>query len=227
MFTTTSPAAHSRQTKLLIGNSLRKFSMPPQHQHRHPNGIAPLGQVLHNQTCHFALGIPSISKGTNTIVFIRQDNILIDQCKDVTYGRVCINYHPEKANPNCTRLIVGGNPITYLGDCGTPTVDMVTVKIHLNSVVFTKGARYCTIGLKDLYLNTPIAHPEFMRMKLVKLPKEFAQIYKLHNLATANGFVSIKIQNGMYGLPQAGILTQELLKKCLNKHGYCQSLHQK
>jgi hypothetical protein len=27
----------------------------------------------------------------------------------------------------------------------------------------------------------------------------------------------------MYGLPQAGILAQELLKKCLNKHGYCQS----
>jgi hypothetical protein len=27
----------------------------------------------------------------------------------------------------------------------------------------------------------------------------------------------------MYGLPQAGILAQELLKKCLNKHGYQQS----
>jgi hypothetical protein len=27
----------------------------------------------------------------------------------------------------------------------------------------------------------------------------------------------------MYGLPQAGILAQELLEKCLNKHGYCQS----
>jgi hypothetical protein len=27
----------------------------------------------------------------------------------------------------------------------------------------------------------------------------------------------------MYGLPQAGILAQELLKKCLNKNGYCQS----
>jgi hypothetical protein len=27
----------------------------------------------------------------------------------------------------------------------------------------------------------------------------------------------------MYGLPQAGILVQELLEKCLNKHGYCQS----
>jgi hypothetical protein len=27
----------------------------------------------------------------------------------------------------------------------------------------------------------------------------------------------------MYGLPQAGILMQELLEKCLKKHAYCQS----
>jgi hypothetical protein len=100
---------------------------------------------------------------------------------------------------------------------------MVTVKIHLNSIVSTKGARYCTIDLKDFYLNTPMARPEFMRMKLADLPKEFARIYKLHDLANTNGFISIKIQKGMYGLPQAGILAQELPKKRLNKHGYCQS----
>jgi hypothetical protein len=68
-----------------------------------------------------------------------------------------------------------------------------------------------------------MACPEFMRMKLAELPKEFTWIYKLHNLANANGFISINIQKGMYGLPQAGILAQELLKKGLNKHGYRQS----
>jgi hypothetical protein len=136
---------------------------------------------------------------------------------------VCISYRPEKADPNHTRLTVGGNCITYPGDCGTPTIDMVTVKIHLNNIVSTKGACLCTINLKDFYLNTLMAHPEFMCMKLAELPKEFAQIYKLHDLADVNGFVSIKIQKGMYGLPQAGILVQELLKQCLNKHGYRQS----
>jgi hypothetical protein len=136
---------------------------------------------------------------------------------------VCINYHPEKANPNRTCLTVGSNCITYPGDCGTSTVDMVTVKIHLNSVLFRKGARYCTIDLKDFYLNTLMARPEFMHMKLAELPKEFTRIYKLHDLVNANRFVSIKIQKGIYGLPQAGILVQELLKKCLNKHGYRQS----
>jgi hypothetical protein len=100
---------------------------------------------------------------------------------------------------------------------------MVTVNIHLNSVVSIKGARYCTIDLKDFYLNTPVARLEFMRMQLAELPKEIAQIYKLHDLADTNIFISIKIQKGMYGLPQAGILAQEILEKRLNKHGYCQS----
>jgi hypothetical protein len=68
-----------------------------------------------------------------------------------------------------------------------------------------------------------MARPEFMCMKLADLPKEFARICKLHNLADTNKYISIKIQKGMYGLPQAGIPAQELLKKPLNKHGYCQS----
>jgi hypothetical protein len=46
-----------------------------------------------------AQGIPGIGTGTNTIVFIRQEDIPIDQQKDVTYGRMCINYCPEKAIP--------------------------------------------------------------------------------------------------------------------------------
>jgi hypothetical protein len=114
---------------------------------------------------------------------------------------VCVNYHPEKADPNCTCVTIGGNRITYPKDCGTPTVNMVTVKIHLNSIISTKVARYCTIDQKDFYPNTPMVCPEIMHMKLADLPEEFAQIYKLHDLVNAYGFVSIKIQKGMYGPP--------------------------
>jgi hypothetical protein len=45
---------------------------------------------------------------------------------------------------------------------------------------------------------------------------------QMHDLVDPNGFISIKIQKGMYGFPQAGNYAQELLKKRLNKHGYCQ-----
>ena len=33
----------------------------------------------------------------------------------------------------------------------------------------------------------------------------------------------IEVRKGMYGLPQASLLAQKLLKKCLNKHCYTQS----
>ena len=58
----------------------------------------------------------------------------------------------QKDVPNRTRLTMGRNRITYPGNCGTPTVDMVMVKIHLNRVISTKGAQYCTIDLHRLGL---------------------------------------------------------------------------
>ena len=70
---------------------------------------------------HLAQGIPGKSPGTNTIMFIGRDDVPIDRRRDITYSRVCVNYRPEKADPNRTRLTVGGNRITYPGDCGTPT----------------------------------------------------------------------------------------------------------
>jgi hypothetical protein len=136
---------------------------------------------------------------------------------------VCINYRQEKDDPNQTCLTVGGNRVNYPGDCGTPTVNMVTVKLHLNSVISTKRACYCTIDLNDFYPMTPMACPKFMPMKIKALPAKIIKLYKLNNKATSDGFIYIKIQKGMHGLPQAGILAQELFKKHLNKHGYHQS----
>ena len=43
------------------------------------------------------------------------------------------------------------------------------------------------------------------------------------DLAMPDGYVYIEVWKGMYGLPQAGILAQELLEQCLAKEGYLQS----
>ena len=85
-------------------------------------------------------GIPGIVDGTNTISFIDKSNIPADRWQDVTYGHIISSYRPEKADPNRIRLTVGGNRINYPGDCGTPTADMLTVKLLLNSTVSTNGA---------------------------------------------------------------------------------------
>jgi hypothetical protein len=89
-----------------------------------------------------AQGIPKVSKGNNTIVFIQHKDIPTNCKRNVTYAQVYVNYCPEKEDPNHTGVIVGGNLLHYLGDCGTPTVDMITVKLHLISIIATKNAHY-------------------------------------------------------------------------------------
>jgi hypothetical protein len=94
-----------------------------------------------------AQGISGVSKGTDTIIFIARDEIPLTWLKDVTNGCVCIDYRPEKDDPNRTRLIVGSDRLNVPGDCGMLTDVIVMVKFHLNSVILTKGAHYCTIDL--------------------------------------------------------------------------------
>jgi hypothetical protein len=121
------------------------------------------------------------------------------------------------------RITVGGSLINYPGDCGTPTADLLTVKLLLNSVISTPGAKFMTMDISNFYLNTPLKRKEYLRMKLSDMPENVIEHYKLRGLATKDGYVFVAVKRGMYGLPNAGILAQELLEKRLNKHGYHQS----
>ena len=73
-----------------------------------------------------------------------------------------MNYRPEKGDPYRTRLTVGGNLIVYPGDCGTPIVDLLTVKLLLNSIISTPDAKFMTIDIKNFYLNTPMDQFKYM-----------------------------------------------------------------
>ena len=95
----------------------------------------------------------------------------------MTYGRIVINYCPEKRDPNRVRLTVGSDVINCPGDYGTPTADMITVKMLLNSVMSTKGAKFMSIYIKNFYLNTPMAQYEYMRLKITELPQDFIDEY--------------------------------------------------
>jgi hypothetical protein len=70
---------------------------------------------------------------------------------------------------------------------------------------------------------TPMDQYEYFRMKLELFPPEIIDKYRLRNKVDADGNVFCKVQRGMYGLPQAGIIAQDLLTKQLNKAGYRQS----
>ena len=177
-----------------------------------------------NELGRLAQGMPGRVKGTNTIFFIPRHSVPKERTKDVTYGLITCLIRPEKIEePNRTRLVAGGDRVHYPYDAGTPTADLLTVKLLINSIISTPGARFFTMDIKNFYLCTPMERYEYMRLKLSDMPDDVILHYKLRDIATPDGYVYCEIRQGMYGLPQAGIIAQELLAKRLKEHGYSQS----
>jgi hypothetical protein len=177
-----------------------------------------------NEIGRLAQGMPGRNKGTNTIFFIRQDQVPRNRIKDTTYGLITCLVCAEKLDePNRTRLVAGGDRVHYPGDAGMPTADLLTVKLLINIIISTPGAKFMTMDIKDFYLNTPMTRYEYMRLKMSDMPDGVIEHYNLREIATPDGFIYCEIQKGMYGLPQAGIIAQELLADRLQNHGYTQS----
>jgi hypothetical protein len=164
-----------------------------------------------------------IKNPTNTIEFISQHKVLADRRNDVTYKQFVSSVRPKKAEPNRMRFMVGGNRINYPGKVATLTTEMLVAKMLFNSVISTKGARFMTMDISNFYLMTPLHRAEFIQIKLSDIPNEVIREYKLREKATKNGSIYIRAKRGMHGLPQAGLLANKLLERCLNKHGYWQS----
>jgi hypothetical protein len=160
--------------------------------------------------------------GTNTMFFIHKDDIPQDRRKDITYGRIVVMLRPQKKEPARTRLTVGGNLIDYPWDVATPTSDLTTAKLLFNSVVSTPGAVFVVMDVKNFYLNTPMERPEYMRLPLKLIPPEIIDKYNLRDKVDDKGFVYVRIELGMYGLPQAGLLANKLLAQRLQIDGYYQ-----
>ncbi len=112
-------------------------------------------------------------------------------------------------------MVVGGDKVHYPGNAGTPTADLLTIKILINSIISTAGAKFMRMDIKDFYLNTPMARYKYMQLHIADMPDNVIEHYNLRDKATPNGYIYCKIQKGMYGLPQAGIIAQQLLKECL------------
>jgi len=87
-----------------------------------------------------AQGMPGQNTGTNTIFFIRCNQVPCDRTKDVTYGLIsCLVRSVKIDEPNRTRLVAGGDRVHYPGDAGMSTADLLTVKLLINSIISTTG----------------------------------------------------------------------------------------
>jgi hypothetical protein len=111
-------------------------------------------------------------------------------------------------------MTVGGNLIDYPFELTMRTVDMVSSKILWNSVISTKDARFAGADIKNMYLETPLDQYEYMKMQITLFPADIIEHYRLKE-KVLKGYVYVEIQKGMYGLLQAGIHANKLLKERL------------
>ena len=89
---------------------------------------------------------------------------------------------------------------------------MLVAKLLFNSVVSTPKVRFMTMDISNFYLMTTLKRPDYIRMKLSKIPSEVIKKYRLRDITTPDGSVYIEATKGMYGLPHEGLLANELLK---------------
>jgi hypothetical protein len=157
--------------------------------------------------------------GTNTFFLINYQDIPAHKKKEICHTMVVCEVRPEKDNPNRTRITIGGNCICYPGNVGTNTASLKLVKLLLNSVLSWKGARFSSINLKNFYFDIPMPDPEYVQIKIADIPEEFIKEYNLAG-QDRDGWIYFKIRQGCYGLPQAGILANDLLQTRLVAEDY-------
>jgi hypothetical protein len=96
-----------------------------------------------NEMSQLLLGIdPTSNTGTDTIRFIGHDEVPTG--KTPTYLSIVVGIQPKKEETHRVRFTCGGDKTVYAGNVSTPTADMSTIKIHLNSTISTKNAKYMT-----------------------------------------------------------------------------------
>ena len=78
-----------------------------------------------------------------------------------------------------------------------------------------------TMDLGNFYLGRPLDCPEYVRIKISTIPQEFTEEYNLLRFKHS-GWVYFECTKGMYGLKQAGKLSNDLLAEQLHAHRYYQ-----
>jgi hypothetical protein len=160
---------------------------------------------------------------TETMFFINKDEIPQEHKDNKMYAQIVCMYQDGKKDKYWMCIIMGSNLVTYPRDCGTPTADLITVKLLLNRIISMPHTKFMTLNHKDFYLMAPMKCYEYFQMKIELFPQDIINQYNLTNKVDHNGNVHCKVRPGMYGLPQAGVIAQELLEECLCAAGYSQS----
>ena len=100
-------------------------------------------------------GCQGVTTAQTCYFFIDKGKVPPDRWWDITQGKIVCTLQPQKVDVNRTRLTMGGDRINMYMDCGTPTANLLTVKLLFNSIVSTPGEIVLGLDLKDFYLKLP------------------------------------------------------------------------
>ena len=135
-----------------------------------------------------------------------------------------VAYRPEKSDPNRTRITAGGDKLDYEGDTATHSASMTIIKCHWNSVISTPKAKYATGDAGNMYLESTLPKPQYVKFKYSEIPDDIKEQYDLQSLVH-NGYVYVRIDKAWYGLKESGKIANDDMVALLKQHGYHQAKH--
>ena len=78
-------------------------------------------------------------------------------CGKETVERKPVESPPSQAVGPAPQKIMAGGDLTH--NVTHTNTNTTTVKVILNSIIYTHGSKFTRIDLKDFYLNTPMEQP--------------------------------------------------------------------
>ena len=136
-------------------------------------------------------------EGTDTIKFLRYYEM--PKHRHPTYARFVCEIHPQKTEKERTRLTVGGNLIDYPDTVTTRTFDLVTFKMHINSILSRPNRKYCSFDIKNFYLNTPMERSEYMKIPIAQSQMKSSRNTTYETKSTPMGRCTLKYKRECMG----------------------------
>ena len=99
-----------------------------------------------------------------------------------------MQYPTTKKETHRTRLTAGGNLIDYPGEVSTPTSDLTTMKLHVNSAISDVKSRYMCMDVKYFHLKNQMDRDKYIMIQISMIPQEFVEniiSHKNHTMDTS------------------------------------------
>jgi hypothetical protein len=160
------------------------------------------GKSLSNELGRLTQGVREV-KGTDAMEFIPFHQV--PKNKKVAYANMVCDHRPHKTEKYRVRLTIGGDVLDYFGSTASPAASLIETKLLLNSTISDShlGARFCTIDIKDFFLQTILEDTEYLRIHEIYFLEDIRKRYNIDKIIANDGYVYCKVKKGLYGLKQA------------------------